>query len=156
VLAVTVSLVFASGGGGSREANAASATPVCAATTDHPSTPVAGTPCWVDVSPYPFGSDGDPVDTSTPQCGLQQPACYLTITSFAFRSWNRGLAAAAPPPGVGKTPFGVWLWNGARWYPDPTFPGSGVCQGDTVLWAGKLDYWLVGPGSQNWPSICRF
>ena len=156
VFAVTVTFVFASGGGGSAVARAAPITPVCAATADRPATPVSGTPCWVDVSPYPFGSDGDPVDTSTARCGLQQGECYLAATSFAFRSWNRGLAATAPPAGVGKTPFGVWLWNGARWYPDPTFPGSSVCQGNTVLWAGKLDYWLIGPGPQNWPSLCRF
>lgn len=81
---------------------------------------------------------------------------------MAFRSWNRGLAAVAPSSGT--TPFGVWLYNGQRWFPDPTFPGGSVCKGDTVLWAGKLDYWLVGENttlvngvsSENWPSLCRF
>jgi hypothetical protein len=79
---------------------------------------------------------------------------------MAFRSWNRGLAAAYQPAG-GTTPFGVWLYNGTRWFPDPTFPGGSVCKGDTVLWAGKLDYWLVGQdpvssGGENWPALCRF
>jgi hypothetical protein len=72
---------------------------------------------------------------------------------MAFRAWNRGLAAT---PGTGKNAFGVWLYNGTRWYPDPTFPGTSVCQGNTVLWAGKLDYWLIGTGQNGWAPLCRF
>jgi hypothetical protein len=52
----------------------------------------------------------------------------------------------------------VWLFNGTRWYPDPTFPGQAACPGATVLWAGKLDYWLVGKQRTGapWPALCRF
>jgi len=85
------------------------------------------------------------------------------VTSLAFRSWNRGLAATTTGDSVNpnssdprKNPFGVWLFNGTRWYPDPTFPGAGVCQGNTVLWAGKLDYWLIGTGQNGWAPLCRF
>lgn len=128
-----------------------------------PSQPSAGDPCWTDVQPYPFGSEGGPVDTSSPQCapstsGEQNPSCYLTVTSLAFRAWDRGLAATAEINGApAGDPFVVWLFNGTRWFPDPTFPGQAACKGNTIVWAGKLDYWLVGPGDQeNWPSICRF
>jgi hypothetical protein len=55
---------------------------------------------------------------------------------------------------TGTTSFAVWLFNGTRWYPDPTFPGSSTCTGNKVLWAGKLDYWLVG--ANDWGSLCRF
>jgi hypothetical protein len=145
---------------------AAAATPACATTltvtTPAPpsSTNAAPGPCWTDVTPYPFGSDGNPVDPSSPLCapnpttGDQLP-CYLTVTSMAFRSWNRGLAATSTTPAGGSDPFGVWIFNGTRWFPDPTFPGSSVCKGNTILWAGKLDYWLVG-GPDNWSSLCRF
>ncbi len=137
--------------------------PVCAQTAPStPATPSPGSPCWVDVTPYPFGTDGNPVDPSTPICTIGS-SCYLQVDSFAFRAWNRGLAAvSAPSFGTatgGTTPFGVWRYNGVRWYPDPTFPGQAVCQGTTVLWAGKLDYWLIGkpPGSPStWPDLCRF
>jgi hypothetical protein len=74
---------------------------------------------------------------------------------MAFRAWNRGLAATSTTPAGGTNPFGVWIFNGTRWFPDPTFPGGGVCKGTRILWAGKLDYWLVG-GPPNWPSLCRF
>jgi hypothetical protein len=132
---------------------------ICAATRDapQPAAPVAGSPCWVEIQPYPFGVDGEPVDPTKPPCiGLLGPpdvsaSCYLTVTSLAFRAWNRGLAATvASAPG---NPFRVWLYNGSRWFPDPTFPGTGVCGGTTVFWAGKLDYWLVGGFASR---ICRF
>jgi hypothetical protein len=120
--------------------------------------------CWTDVEPYPFGRDGEPVDTTAPGCQVSvagaAQACYLTITSFAFRAPNRGLAAATNTDGTpNTTPFGVWLYNGARWFPDPTFPGKRICRGGTVLWAGKRDYWLIGPSlfdTARWPSLCRF
>jgi hypothetical protein len=54
----------------------------------------------------------------------------------------------------------VWLYNGTNWFPDPTFPGSAACPGSTVLWAGKLDYWLIGSsspaGSGPQRTLCRF
>ena len=128
--------------------------------------PAPGIPCWVDAEPYPFGSDGNPVDTRELGCAtFPQPTtppgpdyqgydarCYLRVTSLSFRAWNRGLAATKGL--TGPTPFVVWLFNGTRWYPDPTFPGPSTCGGNTVLWAGKLDYWLVG--SNDWGSLCRF
>jgi hypothetical protein len=111
------------------------------------SAPAPGRPCWVDVTPYPFGSDGN-ATTAGGSC-----ATCLQVTSLAFRAWNRGLAAVAPTSGT--TPFVVWLWNGTRWFPDPTFPGPSTCAGNTVLWAGKLDYWLIGTGA-SWAGLCRF
>jgi hypothetical protein len=143
----------------------------CARTTDPstPATPSPGHPCWTDVTPYPFGSDGNEVDPSSGICGppnqlvpgtqfyngdwLGNNTCYLRVTSMAFRAWNRGLAAVTTQSGA-NTPFGVWLFNGSRWYPDPTFPGSATCSGGRVLWAGKLDYWLVG--ATPWGRLCRF
>jgi hypothetical protein len=126
----------------------------CAMTIDpsQPSTPTTGDPsqsCWTDVTPYPFGSDGNPVTPGS-------AGAPLPVLSLAFRAWNRGLAAVQAVNGV---PYTVWLFNGSRWYPDPTFPGPTVCTGQTILWAGKLDYWLVG-GQYN-PNtgaagICRF
>jgi hypothetical protein len=80
----------------------------------------------------------------------------LSVDSLAFRAWNRGLAATSPLGGAATTAFGVWLFNGTRWFPDPTFPGQAVCKGNTVLWAGKRDYWLVGRRASSWPSLCRF
>src|SRR5262249_40285773 len=113
---------------------------------------------WIDVAPYPFGSDGNPVDDGSPACKPSvsgaQLSCYLVVTSLAFRSWNRGLAATSSL--TSSTPFGVWIWNGVRWYPDPTFPGTKTGKGDTILGAGKLDYWLVGDAGGTWPSLCRF
>ena len=116
--------------------------------------------CWEDVQPYPFGSAGSAVvlppnpHPSQPACLASQSGeetCYLTVTSMAFRAWNRGLAATTDP--VPGNPFGVWIFNGTRWFPDPTFPGSKTCPGRTIVWAGKLDYWLVGgPGTK----LCRF
>src|SRR5262249_50582401 len=113
----------------------------------------------------PFGGEGEPVDTSAgSKCGPgatqdEREACYLTVTSMAFRAWNRGVAATvstALKAGGERagTPYGVWLFNGTRWFPDPTFPGQSVCKGTTVVWAGKLDYWLVG--GPAWASLCRF
>jgi len=149
----------------------------CAATTSSstPASPSAGQPCWVDVTPYPFGSDGNPVDPTSALCvnggafgpnnygpnwdgdfnpfgdNIQgNPACYEQVTSMAFRAWNRGLATTSGGP------FGVWLYNGTNWFPDPTFPGSSVCPGTTVLWAGKLDYWLIGSSTHSVSTLCRF
>jgi hypothetical protein len=122
----------------------------------------AGLPCWTDVKPYPFGSEGAPVDTSQEQCAhgsSEEAACYLTVASMAFRAWNRGLAATvATATAAGgeraKTAYGLWIFNGTRWFPDSTFPGQSVCKGTRVVWAGKLDYWLVG--GPNWANLCRF
>jgi hypothetical protein len=154
-------------------------TTVCAQTASagNPAAPTAGNPCWTDVVPYPFGADGNPVDTSAPSCNPSTtpfgqtwagdfnppqgggPGCYLRPTSLAFRAWNRGLAATTftfSPRSGSPNPFGVWLFNGTSWFPDPTFPGSSVCPGDTVLWAGKLDYWLIGGFGRNGQTLCRF
>lgn len=116
--------------------------------------------CWEDIQPYPFGSDGTAVtppsdpNPTNPSCiasiNLEQ-SCYLTVTSMAFRAWNRGLAATTDP--TAGNPFGLWLFNGSRWFPDPTFPGSKTCPGNKVLWAGKLDYWLIGGEAGK---LCRF
>jgi hypothetical protein len=137
----------------------------CAPTTDAnaPVVPSAGDPCWSDTAPYPFGSDGNPAGPSEPLCGtataIAGQACELQVTSMAFRAWNRGLAAAGyptypvPTTPPGNVAYGVWLYNGTSWYPDPTFPGSASCPGSVVLWAGKLDYWLIGHDSQ---TLCRF
>lgn len=160
--------------------------PACALTSPaSPSNPSAGSPCWTDTSPYPFGADGNSVDPNSPPplCARPGPAsgsawegdfgpnpdpgnppCYLQVSSMAFRAWNRGLAATTVANGIpgqaGDTvAFGVWLYNGSNWFPDPTFPGSSVCPGSTVLWAGKLDYWLIGPdAASNTPetTVCRF
>jgi hypothetical protein len=73
---------------------------------------------------------------------------------MAFRAWNRGLAATTNY--TSSNAFGVWLFNGTSWYPDPTFPGSGTCPGSTILWAGKLDYWLVGSSATPKQIVCRF
>jgi hypothetical protein len=120
-----------------------------------------GNPCWVDVQPYPFGSEGTPVESS--KCargpdGADPVSCFLTVTSMAFRSWNRGLAATVEAQEPARTAFGVWLFNGTRWFPDPTFPGHKTCPGRTIAWAGKLDYWLVGGPSKGtkWAPLCRF
>jgi hypothetical protein len=146
-------------------------------------------PCWVDVKPYPFGSftgpsgieEAGPVDVESkqwlaehPQCvrfgivpgsnGNRAPenGCYLTVTSMAFRSWNRGLAATYPSQGLSptaaeKNPYGVWTYNGEQWSPDPTFPGRKTCPGHTIVWAGKLDYWLIGgPSDISWSRLCRY
>jgi hypothetical protein len=161
----------------------------CARTTSAstPLTPSPGNPCWTDVLPYPFGSDGNPADPSSSLCARPGPAygpgwrgdfnsngngipgappCYLTAQSMAFRAWNRGLAALAQPrlghgSNPSNVPYGLWLYNGTTWFPDPTFPGASVCPGSEVLWAGKLDYWLIGPnvaGDAVSPSrtLCRF
>ncbi len=119
-----------------------------------------GGSCWVEAQPYPFGAQGEEVSGDCP-LSLSGPfSCYLTPTSLAFRAWNRGLAATieAPlGPNKGNDPFGVWVYNGDHWYPSPGFPGGTVCPGRTVLWAGKLDYWLVDPpGNRRWENLCRF
>lgn len=161
----------------------------CAGTTTpaDPNLGTAGDPCWTQVTPYPFGFDGNPVqingDPANPAsysaaCQAQMTthpsnggpnfaACYLAVDSMAFRAWNRGLAVVSPLTGAVSattTPYGVWLYNGTRWFSDPTFPGQKTCPGNTILWAGKLDYWLVGYVPENvlsgagptWPSLCRF
>jgi hypothetical protein len=137
-------------------APARGAEPSCAAVAG-PAVAADGT-CWSEIDPYPFGSDGGPVDPASARCAPTAAGdvlpCYLTVTSMAFRAPDRGLAAT--DGGAGNA-FGVWRFNGTRWFPDPTFPGQRTCQGDTVLWAGKLDVWLVGPGpALSWPSLCRF
>ncbi len=137
------------------------------APTSPPASPSPGSPCWVDVDPYPFGSEGVPVQTDTPaqRCSLvfkgEGPPgsqCALTVTSMAFRAWNRGLAATYAGEGQeSKNPYGVWLFNGAAWFPSPGFPGYNTCPGHTVVWAGKLDYWLIGgPSDLSWSRLCRF
>jgi hypothetical protein len=118
--------------------------------------------------PYPFGADGNAISGGT--CGTD-PSCYLVVTSLAFRAWNRGLAATTNGTAVTtnssgaatgspyNNPYGVWHYNGTRWYPDPTFPGRSVCPGRTILWAGKLDYWLIGAvnvANSPWAPLCRF
>ena len=101
-----------------------------------------------------------------------EEGCFLTVTSMAFRSWNHGLAATYPASlwrdGLSgaaraeKNPYGVWIFDytaetGPQWFPDPTFPGRKACPGHTIVWAGKLDYWLVGgPTDRNWSRLCRF
>jgi hypothetical protein len=130
------------------------------------SSPAPGGSCWEEVQPYPFGSEGGPVDTANAQCSPNGPeglGCYLTVTSMAFRAWNRGLAVTTntPPAKSESTSLGVWIFNGTSWYPDPTFLGSKTCPGHTIVWAGKLDYWLVGDpsssaGATKWANICRF
>lgn len=142
--------------------------PACAltASSSAPRTATAGAPCWTDVTPYPFGADGNPVDPGSGECGtLHAPGpgfsgdftepCYLVVTSMAFRAWNRGLAATQSSNGSGS-PYGVWLYNGTRWYPDPAFPGSAACPGSQVLWAGKLDYWLIGSSAAPEQTLCHF
>jgi hypothetical protein len=136
-------------------------------TTDPP--PPAGGSCWTDVDPYPFGTEGEPVDATSTACRPpvapgslsyqgENLSCYLTVDSLAFRAWNRGLAATSTTQGTSPTPFGVWRFNGTRWTPDPTFPGRATCKGRKILWAGKLDYWLVGESAlgDGWPALCRF
>jgi hypothetical protein len=78
---------------------------------------------------------------------------------MAFRAWNYGLAATEAPGGLANNQYVVWEFNGERWHPNPTFPGQNVCPGRTIVWAGKLDYWLVGEpprASHEWRNICRF
>ncbi len=129
-----------------------------------PAGPAPGSPCWVEVDPYPFGSEGIPVETPAQSCALvfkgeAPPAsqCALTVTSMAFRAWNRGLAATTTSETPASNPYGVWLFNGVTWFPSPGFPGYNVCPGHTVVWAGKLDYWLIGgPTDLGWSRLCRF
>jgi hypothetical protein len=129
------------------------------------SPPSAGGSCWEDVQPYPFGSVGGPLESSSvPNCNdaTGEVSCPLTVTSMAFRAWNRGLAATTEQgANAAATAYGVWIFNGNHWYPAPTFPGAKKCSGNTIVWAGKLDYWLVGPGPEDgnggkWADLCRF
>lgn len=133
------------------------------ATIEPGSPPSGGSSCWEDVQPYPFSSGGGPLESSSvPNCvaASGEITCPLTVTSLAFRAWNRGLAATTEPTNPAATVYGVWIFNGNRWYPSPTFPGSKKCPGNTIVWAGKLDYWLVGPGPEDgnsgWADLCRF
>src|ERR1700689_3890565 len=60
-----------------------------------PGSPPSGGSCWEDVQPYPFGSAGGPVESSSvPNCddAIGEVTCPLTVTSMAFRAWNAGLA----------------------------------------------------------------
>jgi len=143
--AALATFVLASMSLGGGAASAAAAVD-CATTTVGTPTAAVGDPCWTDVSPYPFGSDGNPVTDPTGTCAGADPDCYLEVNSLAFRAWNRGIASVGPAQGssAATTPFGVWHYNGVRWYPDPTFPGTGTCAGTDIMWAGKLDIWLVG------------
>ncbi len=135
------------------------------ATVEPGSPPSGGGSCWEDVQPYPFSSAGGPVESSSvPNCNdaIGEVSCPLTVTSMAFRAWNRGLAATTEQgSNAAATTYGVWIYNGNHWYPSPTFPGSKKCPGNTIVWAGKLDYWLVGPGPEDgadgkWADLCRF
>jgi hypothetical protein len=143
--------------------------PACATTVGagQPSLASPGNPCWTAVTPYPFGFAGTAIDPNSQACinyqltfnvGDDPALCYLTVDSMAFRAWNRGLAAVSPNGG-GSTPYAVWRYNGSQWYPDPSFPGQSTCAGNTVLWAGKLDFWLIGQNAvsqASWPKLCRF
>jgi hypothetical protein len=135
--------------------------------TEAPAQPSPEGPCWAEVNPYPFGSEGVPVTGSTLPCSeffseaVPSGQCKLTVTSMAFRAWNRGLAATVPITGENeessKNPYGVWTFNGTSWVPSPGFPGSSHCPGHTVLWAGKKDYWLIGDAAEvSWSGLCRF
>jgi hypothetical protein len=126
-------------------------------------------PQWVGEHPQCVRGGIEPGTAGT---AAIQDECYLTVTSMAFRSWNHGLAATYPAslPVTGsqktaqKNPYAVWIFNGnltpgQQWYPDPTFPGRKICPGHTIVWAGKLDYWLVGvePEQNNgWARLCRY
>src|SRR5262249_4027609 len=80
-------------------ADAATAPVQCAGTLAQPvpAAAAAGTPCWAEIAPYPFGATGEAVDPGSPACSSApfgvRGECYLTVSSFAFRAPNRGLAA---------------------------------------------------------------
>jgi len=159
---VTVSVAAAAHGSSSAQCAEALVTSVTGGTSTETAISAGSAPagapggqCWAEVPAYPFGSEGTPVNTASPECepgSPEQLRCYLTVTSMAFRAWNRGLAATEPDfPGVSETAFGVWIFNGSIWYPAPGFPGSARCPGHTVLWAGKKDFWLIGG-----TKLCRF
>jgi len=125
------------------------------------SPPPHGGTCWEEVEPYPFGSRGVPVtEPSVASCGNllnSEENCPLTVTSMAFRAWNRGLAVTTALGKAGEPTTEIWIFNGVDWLEDTTFLGSKSCPGNTIVWAGQKDYWLVGPGPEdNWPNICRF
>jgi hypothetical protein len=96
-------------------------------------------PCWVEVEPYPFTEE-----LKSPQG--ETVLHYDIVTSLAFRAWNRGLALAPANQDA------VWSFNGTNWAPVPGFIGPKKCPGNTIVWAGKVDYWVIG-GS---PKLCRF
>lgn len=178
-LVVSVAALLAGGHALLAPTAARASGPPCAQTdaTSAPRAASPGSPCWTDVTPYPFGADGNPVDPNSAACGASPPGpnwqgdflpsggnvpgnppCYLRATSLAFRAWNRGLAATTVPitSDTQSVAYGVWLFNGAVWFPDPTFPGNSACPGTTILWAGKLDYWLIGSGTAAQRTLCRF
>jgi hypothetical protein len=119
-------------------------------------------PRWVNEHPQCLRHGINPVT----RVAGEEDECFLTATSMAFRSWNHGLAATYPTSEnsarAALNPYGVWIYdgrieNGPQWYPDPTFPGHKACPGHTIVWAGKLDYWLVGgPTDTSWSRLCRY
>jgi hypothetical protein len=141
-------LIVSSGAAGTRRGLDGPQTCAGVVAGSNQATPTPGNPCWVEVSPYPFGADGTPVAGG---CSAGSGGC-LSVTSLAFRAWNRGLAITG-----GNSPYRVWLYNGTRWFPDPTFPGTSSCPGSKILWAGKLDYWVIeGNSAAHWSALCRF
>src|SRR6202042_1802304 len=94
-------------------------------------------------------ADGGPADPTAADC--LQYSCYLPVESMAFRAWNRGLALVNS-----ANSYGVWSYNGTSWVPNPSFPGAGTCSGNKILWAGKLDYWVIGSSGGSWPALCRY
>jgi hypothetical protein len=133
------------------------------------STPAPDSPCWEEV-PYPFVSEGregnvvsHPSNLDCPETEKKGEPCDLTVTSLAFRSWNRGLAATREL-GAARERTDIWTYNGEGWRRDPTFASQREnCLGQKILWAGKLDYWLVGGSSSlgsngrvKWSNPCRF
>jgi hypothetical protein len=161
LLTLGMTLLLALGLGVAAQTTRAAAPPACVVattvtgstttTTSAAMAPAPGHPCWTDfttpssgAAAYPFGTDGNPKACPRQDQLLPGFPCQQ-VSSMAFRAWNRGLAATSPLGVAGNNPFGVWLFNGLTWFPDPTFPGSAECPGSTVLWAGKLDYWLIGP-----------
>jgi hypothetical protein len=107
-----------------------------------------------------------PVDPHSTRCQAGQReafTCYLEVRSMAFRSWNRGLATTVPTsPRESENPYRVWFFNGTGWTPNVSFPGQALCPGTTIVWAGKLDYWLIGgrfigsPPEEEADHLCRF
>lgn len=130
--ALAISAFSAPGAAASAPVSCAGATTTTTPASGAPTTktinagepPPTGAPdgaCWMDVEPYPFGAEGEPVKVNSPNCPFQagsteEVGCYLTVTSLAFRAWNRGLAAASEQtqtPENGSShpnPYGVWIF----------------------------------------------